>query len=75
MSKIRFTRTIRGTLHVQVPVQTERGMRTAATQILLVDPELGFSAAEARTAVQVLLNGIDRVRANASKRKVEEEPQ
>jgi len=70
MSKIRFTRTIAGGLHVQVPVNTNVGLRTATVTMLLEKPEVGFSPAEARAAVQELFGAIDATRIEADKARI-----
>ena len=71
MSKIRFTQTVSGGLHVQVPVHTEQGLRTAAVTMLLQDPSRGFSQAEGRKAVAELFLAIPKTRDAGSKGKVE----
>lgn len=72
MSKIRFTQTVRGTLHVQVPVHTEQGLRTAAIEMLLQEPTKGFSREEARAAVSELLGVLNTARTGARKAGIEE---
>lgn len=70
MSKIRFTRGIRGDLHVQVPVHTNAGLRTAAISMLLQNPEQGFSPDEAKAAVKELFKAIGETRTAAGKREI-----
>jgi len=70
MSKIRFTRTIAGGLHVQVPVHTNVGLCTATVTMPLENPEVGFSAAEARAAMQELFRAIGATRIEADKARI-----
>lgn len=69
MSHLMFHRTVRGSIIAQVRVHTDRGLRTAAQEMILADPEAGLTKGEARVLVAELFKQVDNTRANASKGK------